>query len=57
MVTTGLTDGKFTEITNTALKEGDEVVLGATSSKGAAAQSTTNPLAPQRPMGGGGPGR
>lgn len=60
-VMTGLSDGKFTEITNSTLKSGDEVVLGATSSAAAKANgaATTNPLAPtqQRPMGGGGPPR
>ncbi len=60
-VTTGLSDGKYTEIMNSTLKAGDEVVLGATSSAAAKAggQGTTNPLAPtpQRPMGGGGPPR
>lgn len=59
-VTTGLSDGKFTEVSNSTLKAGDEVVLGATSSKASSGtQATTNPLAPtqQRPMGGGGPPR
>jgi HlyD family secretion protein len=60
-VTTGLSDGKYTEITTSTLKVGDEIVLGATSSAAAKTngQSTTNPLAPtqQRPMGGGGPPR
>ncbi len=57
MVTTGLSDGKYTEITNTTLKDGDEVVLGATSNKAAAAQATTNPLAPTGGRMGGGPPR
>jgi HlyD family secretion protein len=59
MVTTGLSDGKYTEVTNTTLKDGDEIVLGANSSKASTTQATTNPLAPtgQRPMGGGGPPR
>lgn len=60
-VTTGLSDGKYTEIMNSTLKAGDEVVLGATSSAAVknGGQGTTNPLAPtpQRPMGGGGPPR
>jgi alpha-tubulin suppressor-like RCC1 family protein len=30
MVRTGITDGKFTEITSRSLKEGDQVVLGVT---------------------------
>lgn len=57
-VTTGLSDGKYTEIMNSSLKAGDEVVLGATSSAVAkSGASAANPLAPtpQRPMGGGGP--
>ena len=58
-VMTGLSDGKFTEITNSTLKAGDEVVLGATSNKANGTQGNTNPLAPtqQRQMGGGGPPR
>jgi HlyD family secretion protein len=60
-VTTGLSDGKYTEIVTSTLKVGDEIVLGATSTAAAKnnGQSTTNPLAPtqQRPMGGGGPPR
>jgi HlyD family secretion protein len=59
MVTTGLSDSKYTEISNTSLKDGDEVVLGAISNKSNGAQTTASPLTTtqQRPMGGGGPPR
>jgi multidrug efflux pump subunit AcrA (membrane-fusion protein) len=55
VVTTGLSDGRVTEITAESLKPGDQVVLGATSNSDVASGSTANPLAPTgaRPMGGG----
>jgi HlyD family secretion protein len=57
-VTTGLTDGRYTEVKADSLKPGDQLVLGATSNSDAPTAQTTNPLAPsggqgQRPMGGG----
>jgi HlyD family secretion protein len=57
-VRTGITDGKFTEITTSVLKAGDQIVLGASSNQEAAVSQGSNPLAGsgQRPMGGG-PGR
>lgn len=59
MVMTGISDGKYTEIINGSLKDGDEIVLGATSNKSSAGSATASPLTPtgQRPMGGGGPPR
>ena len=57
-VRTGLNDGRFTEITTTKLKPGDQVVLGATSTSDAGTAPVQNPLAgsgqQQRPGGGGG---
>jgi HlyD family secretion protein len=56
-VRTGVTDGKFTEVTGAGLKEGDQIVMGVTSSADAAGDQTRNPLAggaQQRPGGGGG---
>ena len=61
MVRTGITDGKFTEITTTDLKPGDQIVMGA-SQLGAATTDARNPLTPggggggPRPGGGGGGG-
>jgi HlyD family secretion protein len=54
---TGLSDGRFTEITTQSLKAGDQLVLGASSNADAGTGQATNPLAPtgQRQMGG--PGR
>jgi HlyD family secretion protein len=54
-VLTGVTDGKYTEVTAPDLKQGDEIVLGITSGSGVAA--VQNPLTgggQQRPPGGGG---
>jgi multidrug efflux pump subunit AcrA (membrane-fusion protein) len=55
-VRTGVTDGKFTEITSQSLKAGDKIVLGVLSSGDVA--SATSPLTgagtQQRPGGGGG---
>jgi HlyD family secretion protein len=57
-VRTGLNDGRFTEITSTKLKPGDQVVLGATSNNDSGTAQVQNPLAgsgqQQRPGGGGG---
>jgi multidrug efflux pump subunit AcrA (membrane-fusion protein) len=57
-VRTGLNDGRFTEITTTKLKTGDQVVLGATSTSDSGTGQVQNPLAgsgqQQRPGGGGG---
>ncbi len=53
---TGLNDGRFTEVSSSVLKEGDQLVLGVTSNAGEAATQSTNPLSgqggAQRPMGG-----
>ena len=57
-VTTGLTDGRYTEVITDGLKDGDQVVLGATSSAANTTTQTASPLTgsgQQRPMGGGGP--
>jgi HlyD family secretion protein len=54
-VTTGLTDGRYTEITAAALKSGDQIVLGASVNSEESAQ-VSNPLSGQGqrgPMGGG----
>jgi HlyD family secretion protein len=63
-VTTGITDGQKTEVTNAALKEGTQVVVAlaaADNTTAAASAPTTNPFQPSRPPGGGrvggGPGR
>jgi HlyD family secretion protein len=57
-VRTGLNDGRFTEITSSKLKLGDQVVLGATSTSDSGTGQVQNPLAgsgqQQRPGGGGG---
>ncbi len=57
-VRTGLNDGRFTEITTSKLKPGDQIVLGATSNNDSGSGSVQNPLAgsgqQQRPGGGGG---
>jgi hypothetical protein len=53
-VQTGVTDGKYTEVTSADLKAGQEIVLGITSTSGVA--SVQNPLTgggQQRPGGGG----
>ena len=54
-VRTGVTDGRFTEITSADLKTGDQIVIGASSNSETASAQSTNPLAGsgQRPMGGG----
>lgn len=54
-VRTGVTDGRFTEITSADLKAGDQIVIGASSNSESAGAQSTNPLAGQgqRPMGGG----
>lgn len=54
-VITGLSDGRYTEVTTQSLKAGDQLVLGATSSSETPSPASTNPLSGQgqRPMGGG----
>ncbi len=52
MVTTGMTDGRYTEITSDQLKPGDQIVLGVTSSD-AAAEAARSPLTQQGPRMGG----
>ncbi len=58
-VTTGLTDGRYTEITATSLKVGDQLVLGASSNSGQQTTQVSNVLSGQGqrggPMGGGPP--
>jgi HlyD family secretion protein len=53
-VRTGLSDGRFTEITTETLKPGDQIIMGVLSSESASTQGT-NPLTGQgqRPPGGG----
>ena len=57
-VRTGLNDGRFTEINSMRLKQGDQIVLGATSNNDASSQQVQSPLTgqgqSQRPGGGGG---
>jgi hypothetical protein len=53
-VRTGVTDGRFTEITTDSLKPGDQIVLGATSTSEVAAASPLSGGAQQRPGGPGG---
>jgi len=53
-VRTGVTDGRFTEVTTDSLKPGDQVVLGATSTSDNG--SSANPLAGGGQRGPGGPG-
>jgi HlyD family secretion protein len=57
-VKTGVTDGKFTEITTTELKPGDQIVLGVLSNSNVATSQSPNPLTggggQQRTPGGGG---
>jgi hypothetical protein len=54
-VKTGLNDGRFTVISSSSLKLGDQVVLGVVSNVDAASTQTTNPLGgqAQRPPTGG----
>jgi len=54
-VRTGITDGRYTEITAAKLKPGDQVVIGATSNNDSGSGTVQNPLAgsgQQRPGGG-----
>ncbi len=53
MVVTGVTDGRYTEITTDRLKPGDQIVLGVMSSD-VQTEQARSPLGPQggRPMGG-----
>jgi multidrug efflux pump subunit AcrA (membrane-fusion protein) len=57
MVRTGINDGKSTEVTNTSLKAGDQIVLGITYNSDSQADQARSPLTPQsggqRPGGGG----
>jgi hypothetical protein len=52
LVRTGVTDGRFTEITTDSLKPGDQIVLGATSPSEVASASPLSGSGQQR----GGPG-
>ena len=57
-IITGLSDGRYTEIITEELKDGDQVVLGASSNESSKSTQSTSPLtgSQQRPpMGGGGP--
>lgn len=58
-VITGLSDGRYTEIITEGLKDGDQVVLGATSSASNGSGQTASPLTggQRRPPTGGGPPR
>ncbi|MBP1691405.1 MAG: efflux pump, family, rane fusion protein [Bacteroidetes bacterium] len=58
-VITGLSDGRYTEIITEGLKDGDQVVLGATSSASNGSGQTASPLTggQRRPATGGGPPR
>jgi|GEM_PF-78363 len=66
MVRTGITDGRYTEIYSDKLKEGQEIVMGATSNKTVATtttatnnqQQSSNPFSSSQQRGGGmgGPG-
>ena len=53
-VRTGVTDGRFTEITTDSLKPGDQIVLGATSTSEVASASPLSGGSQQRPGGPGG---
>jgi len=54
-VVTGLSDGRYTEVTTQSLKGGDQLVLGATSNSDTESPQTANPLSGQgqRQRGGG----
>ncbi len=57
-IVTGLSDGRYTEIITEDLKDGDQVVLGASSNAGSQSTQSTSPLtgSQQRsPMSGGRP--
>jgi len=56
-LTTGITDGSFTEIAKGELKEGQAVIVGilAADAKDAKKSGVVNPFVPQRPAGGGRP--
>ncbi len=51
-VRTGITDGKYTEVTGQSLKDGDQIVMGVTSNNGSAEQARS-PLTNQGPRMGG----
>ena len=53
---TGVTDGKYTEVTSPDLKSGDEIVMGVTNNSDAASDPARNPLTGggQQRAGGGG---
>lgn len=53
-VVTGLTDGKYTEVTSPNLKAGDQLVLGINSAPGMASAQTQNPLTGSQQRGPGG---
>jgi HlyD family secretion protein len=50
-VRTGITDGRYTEITTDSLKPGDRIVLGATSTSEMASASPLQPQGPGGPRG------
>ena len=55
-VKTGITDGKYTEVTSPDLKPGDQIVMGVINSSASTANHTRSPLtggSQQRGMGGG----
>jgi HlyD family secretion protein len=56
-VRTGLNDGRYTEISSSRLKPGDQVVVGAASNGDSGTSQTRSPLtgSGQQPRGGGGP--
>ena len=51
-VQTGLTDGRFTEVSSSSLKPGDQIVMGVSTTE-SGNETTRSPLAGQGPMGGG----
>jgi HlyD family secretion protein len=52
-VATGLTDGRYTEVTTQSLKPDDQLVLGATSNSETATAQSASPLSGQSQRGGG----
>ena len=58
LVTVGITDGQYTEVNSSQLKEGDTVIIGQTvQNSGSSQQGGNNPFQPQRQGGPGGGGR
>jgi len=53
-IRTGLSDGRYTEITSSTLKEGDQVIMGVSSNSESASDQTKSPFTgqAQRPVGG-----